>query len=445
MGRKMSVLLPVLLLALALEARGQEIRFNVLQYRLDNGLTVLALEDHSLPSVSYYTFFRVGSRNERPGRTGISHLFEHMMFNGAKKYGPGAFDRQLEARGGFSNAFTAEDATVYYEAFPKEALELVIDMEADRMAGLQISEESLASEREVVKEERRLRVDNDVQGAMAELLQATAYLAHPYRWPIVGWMADLDAITVADCQDYFRTHYAPNNATIVLVGDFDPKRAIELLSTAFGPIPAQPQAAPVVRSEPPQRGERRAVLKKAAQLPAVAVAYHVPGTDSTDLFALDLLEVLLGDGDSSRLVRSLVYERGLASRVSVDDEWRLDPSTFVLFAEARPGVALETLEAALLSEVEGLGRGEVEAAELRKAKNVRTVSLVKSLKTHSGKAEEIGRFEVLFRGYAKLFDVVSRYEAVTTAQIREVAARYLHPDNRTVVTLVPTPEEATSP
>ncbi len=416
----------------------QEIRFNIVPYRLENGLKVLALEDHSVPAVSYYTFFRVGSRNERPGRTGISHLFEHMMFNGAKKYGAGVFDRQLESRGGSSNAFTAEDVTGYYESFPADTLDLVIDMEADRMAALAVSEEGLASEREVVKEERRLRVDNDVPGAMDELLRATAYVAHPYQWPVIGWMADLDAITVPDCQEYFRTHYAPNNAVIVIVGDFKPDHAIEVINKAYGPIPSQQPAPPIVRDEPPQIGERRALLKKASQLPAVTVAYHVPGTQEAEVYALDLLQTILAEGDSSRLQRTLVYEKELATEVRANNEWRIDPTTFVLYAEAKPGVQAETLEAVLHAEVERVAREGVSEEELRKAKNIRTTSLVKSLKTNSGKAEQIGIYEILFGGYQRLFGAARAYEAVGREDVIKAAARYTQADNRTVVTLVPT-------
>jgi predicted Zn-dependent peptidase len=433
--RRTAAALALALSGSALAIQAQEIRFNAVPYRLDNGLRVLAVEDHTVPVISYYTFFRVGSRNERPGRTGISHLFEHMMFNGAKKYGPGEFDRQIESRGGFSNAFTAEDLTGYHESFPSDALEVVVDMEADRMAGLQIAEESLASEREVVKEERRVSVENDVEGSIDELLRASAYLAHPYQWPVVGWMADLDAITVADCEAYFKTHYAPNNAIIVVVGDFKPERLIALISKAYGTIASQPPAPAVVKNEPPQQGERRAVLKKAAQLPAVAVAYHVPGTTSAEVYALDLLQIILGSGDSSRLRRRLVHEQELATRVSANNEWRVDPSIFTIYAEARPGVAAETLEAALHAEIERAVREGVTDAELRKAKNIRTTSQVRELKTNDGKAATLGLFEIYFGGYQKLFTVLKNYEAVQKTDVLK-AARHLTADNRTVITLV---------
>ena|SRR5436309_2854632 len=424
----------------------QEIRFNVIPYRLDNGLKVLTLEDHAVPAMSYYTFFRVGSRDERPGRTGHSHLFEHMMFNGTKKYGQGVFDKMLESRGGRSNAFTMEDLTVFYEDFPSEALDMVVDLEADRMAGLAITEESLAHERDIVKEERRLRADNDIEGSMFELLQGTAYLAHPYQWPVVGWMPDLDAVTSRDCEDYFRIHYAPNNATVVLVGDFKPERAIGLISKAYGSIPAQPAPPPVVRDEPDQQGERRAILKRAAQMPTVAFAYHVPSTSSEEVFALDLLQIILGEGESSLLNKHLVYDKELATRVQVVNAWRLDPSLFFIYAETKPGTSAEVLEAALSAEVDALAHLDVGAASLQKAKNIRTTTQVKALKTNAGKAEQLGMFEAYFGGYARLFTVLKNYDAVTGADLQKVAARYLIPDNRTVVTLVPAPAaEAAKP
>ena len=431
---------PMLMLAVVITCgplAAQEIRFNVVPYTIDNGLKVLALEDHTLPVVSYYTFFGVGSRNETPGRTGVSHLFEHMMFNGSKNYPAGEFDRRLESNGGVSNAFTSEDMTVYYESFPSDTLPLVIQMEADRMAGLQLTEEMLQSERDVVKEERRLRVDNDVQGDMMELLQATAYVAHPYQWPVIGWMADLDAITVDDCRAYYRAHYAPNNATIVMVGDFKPDQVITMINSAYGSIASQPAAPAVVRNEPTQRGERLALLRREAQLPAVAIAYHVPPVQVVDVMALDLIETILAGGDSARLVRALVHEQQLATRVEVFNSWRSDPSDFLIYAEAKPGVTAAVLEAAMQAEIARLVADGVGESELQKAKNVRTTSLVKSLKTSAGKAEQLGLFELLFGSHTKLFNILKTYQSLGKEPLQKVAAFYLTADNRTVVTLVP--------
>src|SRR4051812_24393066 len=233
--------------------------FPVQEHSLPNGLHIRLLPDRSLPIATLYSFFRVGSRNERPGITGISHLFEHMMFNGSRKFGPKEFDRKLESAGGTSNAYTSTDVTAYYEDFAAEALPLVLDLESDRMASLLIDDDSLQREREVVKEERRFRTDNDIDGMMDEALGALAFVAHPYRWPVVGWMSDLNRITREDCERYFRTYYAPNNCTVVLVGDVDPKTAVGLIEKLYGKIQRGEALPSVADGEPPQKGERRAV------------------------------------------------------------------------------------------------------------------------------------------------------------------------------------------
>jgi len=426
-------------------ATAQEIRLNVVAYRLENGLKVLVLEDHGVPAVSYFTFFRVGSRNEQSGRTGLSHLFEHLMFGGTPRHGAGEFDNAIESRGGESNAFTTEDLTVYHEDFPSDALPMVVGLEADRMAGLQLTPAGLASEREVVKEERRMRTDEDLEGALFEMLQATAYVAHPYQWPIVGWPADLEAITVPDLEAYFRTHYAPNNATIVVVGDVRPDKAIALIGDAYKGIPSQKAATPVVRDEPPQEGERRVMVKRPAQLPAVAIAWHIPGSDHADIFALDLAQVILGHGDSSRLHRALVIDKELATQVGVVSDWRVDPSLFFLYAEAKPGVDPAALETAIHEQIAAFAAAGPGEGEIRKAKNTATVSLVRSLKTNSGKAEQIGTFDAYFGSHTRLFSAPRDYEAVSAADIRRVVANYLMPDKRTVAVLVPRPEKDAAP
>jgi zinc protease len=232
----------------------------VIERTLANGLRIRLMPERVAPTISYYTVFQVGSRNEKVGLTGISHLFEHMMFNGAAKYGPRQFDRVLEARGGYSNAYTSNDLTVYHEDFTTEALETVVDLESDRMRSLRIDDEALAQEREVVKEERRLRTENSIFGLMEEQLEALVFLSHPYRWPIIGWMADIERIGRADCEAFFRTYYAPSNAAIYVVGDFDPDATFALLERQYGDIPAGPPPAPVASGEPVQRGERRATF-----------------------------------------------------------------------------------------------------------------------------------------------------------------------------------------
>src|SRR5207302_4509128 len=250
--------------------------FPVEERQLGNGLQIRLLPDRSLPVATLYSFFRVGSRNERPGITGISHLFEHMMFNGSKKYGPKEFDRRLESAGGHSNAYTSNDMTAYYEDFAADALPLVLDLEADRMASLTIDDVSLAREREVVKEERRFRTDNDIDGMMDEALGALAFLAHPYGWPVIGWMSDIERISRQDCERYFRACYAPNNCTLVLVGDFESRTALREIERLYGPIPSGEPLPAVPGGEPAQRGERRALIRYPSQAPAVLAGFRGP-------------------------------------------------------------------------------------------------------------------------------------------------------------------------
>ncbi|MGH7150290.1 MAG: M16 family metallopeptidase, partial [Planctomycetota bacterium] len=259
--------------------------FPLERHRLRNGLLVLLSPDRSLPLVSFQLHVRAGSRNERPGITGISHLFEHMMFNGAAKYGRKEFDRTLEREGGSSNASTSWDATVYHEEFPPAALRTVIDLEADRLRSLSITEESLRSEGAVVREERRVSVENDPDGDLFERLYAIAFEAHPYGAPIVGWMSDLEAMTVEDLRDYFRTYYAPGNALLVAAGDFDPIEAGESIRAAFEDIPAGTPPPSVRTVEPEQKGEKRLLLHREAEVPAVALAFHGPrAADGEDPF-----------------------------------------------------------------------------------------------------------------------------------------------------------------
>lgn len=407
---------------------------------LKNGLKVRLLPNRDAPVVSLYLFYRVGSRNERPGITGISHLFEHMMFNGAKKYGPKEFDRVLESRGGRSNAYTSNDLTVYHEDFAADALEKVLDLEADRMRSLTISDDSLASEREVVKEERRLRVDNDIVGLMDEELNPLVYRAHPYRWPVIGWMADIENITREDCEAYFRTYYAPNNAALYLVGDFDPKQALKQIEAAFGDIPAQDAPEAVIDAEPPQRGPRRSVIRYPAQAPSLMLGYRGPPARDADTLTLDVLQYILSVGEGSRLVRALVHEQELAVSLAMDWTWRFDPGTLLFLLELKPDSDPEKVEAALLEQLELVARKGVTTRELTKAKNMLQAHLLRELATNSGRAHALGQYEVFFGSWKKGLTLPGAYGAITASQVRDAARRYLDPNLRSVVTLVPDPK-----
>ncbi len=409
----------------------------VMAHTLPNGLRVRLLEERSAPTVSYYTFFQVGSRNERLGLTGISHLFEHMMFNGAARYGPKEFDRVLEARGGTSNAYTSNDVTAYHDDAASDALQTIIDLESDRMRSLALTAETLEQERQVVKEERRLRTDNSTFGLMEEQLEALVFLAHPYRWPVIGWMDDIERITREDCQAYFRSHYAPNNAAIYAVGDLDPRATLELIDRHYGDIPSGPRPPEVLSGEPPQRGERRAAIRFPAQAPALLVGWRAPEARNPDAAALDVLQTCLAVGESSRLRRRMVEEDEVVVSVSASYGWRIDPGVFLVFAEVAPGVKLERAERALLDEIDRVATGGVSSGELRRAQRLLRSAVLHELSTHNGVAHALGQAEALLGDWREAGRALSQYQAVGARDVKRVARAWLDPTKRSVVVLEP--------
>jgi len=411
--------------------------FPVQEAVLSNGLRVRLVPDHDSPVVSLYTFFQVGSRNERPGITGISHLFEHMMFNGAKKYGPKEFDEVLESNGGRSNAYTTHDVTVYYEDFAAEALDTVLDLESDRMRSLTIDDRSLKSEREVVKEERRLRVDNEPAGLMDEALHALVYEAHPYRWPVIGWMGDIEAIRRADCEAYFRTFYAPNNATLWVAGDFEPDRVLKAIRKAYGDIPKGPPVPGVVNAEPSQRGERRAELRHPSRAPSLIVAYRGPQVTDPDTLTLDVLQFILGVGEGSRLQRALVYGKRLAVNVGVDWSWRRDPGMFAFHLELQPDADVRAAEDALSAELRRVAEEGVDPREVEKARNNLRAHLLREFTSNSGRAHALGTYELFLGSWEHGFGLPEAYRRIDAAKVQAAARRWLDPTQRSVVTLVP--------
>jgi predicted Zn-dependent peptidase len=416
--------------------------FPVAEHSLKNGLRIRLLQDTSLPVCTLYSFFRVGSRNERPGITGISHLFEHMMFNGSRKYGPKEFDRRLEAAGGTSNAYTSTDLTAYYEDFASEALPLVLDLEADRMASLVIDDASLSRERDVVKEERRFRTDNDIDGMLDEALGALAFLAHPYRWPVIGWMSDIEAITRTDCERYFHTYYAPNNCTLVLVGDFEPKAALKEIERLYGPIRPGDGLPPVATGEPPQKGERRSVIRYPSQAPAILAGFRGPGGADPDSLVLDLVEAALSAGEGARLKRALVYQQELCVDAHVAFAWRVDPGLFEISLKLNPGVDPDRAEAALWAELNRVCDEQLKANELERAKNLVRAQLLRALATTNGRAHTIGQMEVMLGTWKAMLHLPDRYAAISAADVQRVAQRTFAPHRRNVVTLIPGEVEA---
>ena len=309
----------------------------VVAHTLANGLRVRVLPDRLVPAVSYYTFFGVGSRNERPGITGISHLFEHMMFNGSERYGPKEFDRVLEAHGGASNAYTSNDVTAYHDDFATDALPVVIDLESDRMRALRITVEALDQERSVVMEERRLRTENSHFGLLEEQLESLVFQAHPYRWPVIGWMDDIARIGREDCLAFFRTYYAPGNASIYVCGDVDPDDLLRRIEAAYGPIPAGPPVPPPIGGEPPQRGERRASIRHPAHASAMLAGFRGPAAREPDTAVLDVLQACLASGEGSRLRRSLVQDQEVAVSVGVGFDLARRPGSVPGVDGARAG------------------------------------------------------------------------------------------------------------
>ncbi|HYL38173.1 MAG TPA: pitrilysin family protein [Bryobacteraceae bacterium] len=404
---------------------------------LSNGLKILIQEDHSIPNVALYLFYKIGSRNERTGVTGISHFFEHMMFNGAKKYGPDQFDIQMEKNGGNNNAYTTQDDTVYTDWFPNTGLELMLDMESDRMQNLSFDPKIIESERGVVYSERRTSVDNSNSGALLEQLHAAAYVAHPYHWPVVGWPSDIESWTMDDLKNHFRMGYAPNNCVMVVVGDVSSAQVLALARKYFESIPRQEPPPPVRTKEPEQSGEHRVTLLRPAQLPLEMVAFHVPETKHPDDSPLDVLETLLAHGQSSRLYRRLVDQDQLVLAVNAFRQPSLDPGLLIFNLQPRSGVEPARAEKALFEELDRLREQPVSDQELRKAKNQLLADHYRELKTIAGRANLLGSYEVFYGDYRKLYSVEQAIEAVTAADVQRVARQYLTAQNRTVATLVP--------
>jgi zinc protease len=432
-----------LLLAMAAPSRALD-PDRIETHVLDNGMRVVLWPDHSIPNLAMYSFFRVGSRDERPGITGLSHFFEHMMFLGSKGYGPGEFDNVMEAAGGANNAFTAQDITVYQDWFPTTALETIFTIEADRIAHLLIDSTSVESERGVVASERRRSVEDSNVRALDEENWAAAYKAHPYQWPVIGWMVDIEHWKIQDLYDYFHIYYAPNNATVVVAGAFEPVEILDAFRRHFESIPRGPEPPQVTTMEPEQKGERRTELHRQAQVAAVLSSWHIPSTSHEDYYALRVLEALLMQGESSRLYRRLVEEDELALRVFGGMDYSMDPTLFQVFMQVRQGVEPTSCEAALYEEIERLQQQPPPERELRKAKNQLAADFYRQLQTISGKALALGVSDVYFGDPKAFLHEVERYDAVSAEDVQRVARAWFQRNNRTVSTLVPIVEDSES-
>jgi zinc protease len=400
-------------------------------------MRVIVWPVHDIPNVALYNWVRAGSRNEAPGITGLAHFFEHMMFNGTTRRQPGEFDRLMEAQGGANNAFTSDDVTVYQDWFPRGALDLVFDLEADRVGNLAFVPGVIESERGVVASERRLRVEDNNPGFLGEQVQAAAFVAHPYRFPTIGWPADIQAWRLADLQNFFKTYYAPNNLTLVLAGDLVPEQVFELARKYFEPIPRQLPPTPICECEPEQLEERVVVVRRKAQTPLLQYAYKAPAAADSRAPAVDLLLSILVDGDASRLHRLLVEDQQVAIEVSGHWQEGFDPGLFWLYLTLPEGADPSEARRLLDAELAQVVRNGVTAAELARAKNLAATGFWKKLATIDGKAQLLGEFEIFHGDWARLFDAPAQFERVTREDIHAVAREVLDPRRRTVGVLLP--------
>jgi zinc protease len=387
--------------------------------------------------VALYTYFRVGSRNERPGITGVSHFIEHMMFNGTKKFGPGEFDRKMEFAGGSNNASTGDDRTGYTDWFPAAALEPMVEMEADRMQGLLLDPKVLESERGVVASERRMSVENNNDAILAENVRATAIMAHPYHWDVIGWMSDIQSWKRDDIMNYYRTYYSPNNAVLVAVGDFDTAKALELIKKYFNGIPAGPPPPAVTTVEPPQMGPKSVLIRKEAQAPSFQMVFHAPNCTSPDFYPLSILDLVLMNGQSSRLYKRLVRDEQLALSVGGGIGETIDPLLFTISVKPRPGADLNKIEAVVDEELNKVKNTGITDQEFQKALNMIRSQFYSRLQTISGKASVLAETEILYGSFETLFTQMDKYAAVKKEQIQEATRKYFTENNKTVGRLIP--------
>ncbi|SMC73813.1 M16 family metallopeptidase [Cellulophaga tyrosinoxydans] len=426
------ILLTVLTMHMASMLFSQSKAEDVKSFMLKNGMKVMVLEDHSIPNANMYLFWKVGSRNEYPGITGLSHFFEHMMFNGSKKYGPKMFDRTMEAAGGSNNAYTTENVTVYTDWFPSSSLETIFDLEADRIANLALDSTMVESERGVVLSERSTGLENSNFRNISEEVKASAFSAHPYRWSVIGYESDIKNWSIDDLQRYFDTYYAPNNAVVVISGDVTLAGVKKLASQYFEPIPAQPAPRKIHTVEPEQRGEKRVMVQKQVSTPNVLIAYHVPETQHEDHYALDVLNSVLSSGKSSKLYSYLVDENQYATSVFSYMPESFDPNLFYIYGIAGQDVDAVKLENEILNVIDGVIENGITEKELQKVKNQKLMEFYKTLETIDGKSDTLGTYELYFGDYKKMYFAPEAYEKVTTEDIKRVAKKYFTKNNRTV-------------
>ena len=414
----------------------------VQEFVLDNGLKVLLLEDHKSPAVTFQVWYRVGARNEKDGKSGLAHFLEHMMFKGTPTTGPEEYSRIIAKNGGRSNAFTSSDVTVYFATMSREKIGIELELEADRMANALLGEKYFEPEKKVIQEERRLRTEDNPSSALSEVASAVAYTLHPYRRPVVGWMQDIENLTRQDLVDFYKLYYAPNNAYLVVVGDFSTDEILPKIKTAYGQIPRGAAPPKVSAEEPEQRGERRVILKKEAELPFVLSFYHAPNLKSADSFALDLLTVVLAGGKSSRLYHDLVYQKRMVRGVDADyNGISIDPAGLSIYAQLLPGIETTAVEREIDRGLAKVKSELISERELQKAKNQVEAAFIFAQDSIFGQAMKVGYYEAV-GGWRQMDGYLDGIRKVTRDDIRRVARLYLNPDRRTVGTLIPTKEKS---
>jgi zinc protease len=412
-----------------------------LEYKLTtlpNGLTVVLQEDHSTPIVHLQLWYHVGSKNEKPGRTGFAHLFEHLMFKGSKNVSAEAHTSMVASVGGQSNAYTTDDETVFWETVPAHYLPMILWLEADRMATLKVDKDTFTNEREVVKEERRMRVDNQPYGRLNEIIYDQAFTVHPYKHATIGSMKDLEAASVEDVRDFYRTYYVPSNATLALVGDFDSAQAMQLITQYLGRVPKAEREVPRdIPKEPPQTKEKRVTLQQPWPLPAVVVAYHITNDGNPDSYPLHIAAKLLSDGQTSRIYQKLVYEKQLAVAAFGSANLIEDPNLFYAVAIVQPGKSPQEVTDALIAELDRLKNEPISDHELQRTKNQFARDYILGRESNQQKAQTLAHALVIHNDIGTADGEFDIFQNITIADVQRVARTYFRPENRLVLTLMP--------
>lgn len=415
------------------------LRDHVFETVLPNGLKVILLENHRVPVVTFQVWYRVGARNEQWGKTGLSHMLEHMMFKGTATVGPEEFSRIIQENGGNDNAFTSHDFTAYFENLSADRVPVAINLESDRMQNLLLREKDFDTERMVVMEERRLRTEDNPQAYLLEQMKAAAFQISPYHWPTIGWKEDIERFTLEDLKAYYKTYYNPLNAFLVVVGDFKKEDILPKIEKAFGSITKGAKPNQKKDIDPPQPGERKIFVKKEAQLPFLLIGYHIPNLTEPDGYALEVIAGILSDGKSSRFYKDLVYEKQLVLSADADNSLlSRDPNLFTLSAEPLPGKDVGEVEKALDQEIERLKKELIGEHELEKAKNQIEAAFVYAQDSLFYQAMLLAQYEITL-DWKAIDNYVPSIRKVTPEDIIRVAKKYLIPDNRTVGILIPLP------